>query len=311
MALLSPSCLVVFPPSPILLEFIPQAEKHLASTACSITEMGNTALSGLRTLLDWPNGQIKLFYIPPPCPCHMRGKQFRWYNSLWLLIRLGDHRSLLSLPLLIGLGATLAIPPIALFILNFDQSKTDLPIHVNLKVKLFILLLAFSFPFLCLWLHRSASGPLITMEELDKGLPTSWNEKEPQYDARAGNRSMWRRYLTGIIALLMLLLFTLALGLGLGLGLSLKDVGSGTDVIIDLGYSKYSGKAFSDGTSQWLGMRYAAAPVEQLRFAAPRDAPPTDRVQPAVAVSRRASMFPRRLTERHRKVPIACQLIPR
>lgn len=82
-----------------------------------------------------------------------------------------------------------------------------------------------------------------------------------------------------------LMLFILALALGLGLGLGLKDDGSGTDTIVDLGYSKYNGKAFKDGTSQWLGVRYAAAPIGQLRFAATRNPRPTKQVQPAVKVS--------------------------
>lgn len=45
----------------------------------------------------------------------------------------------------------------------------------------------------------------------------------------------------------------------------------GSDYFVDLGYSRYSGKTFKDGTSQWLGIRYAAPPVGNLRFAAPQD----------------------------------------
>ena len=84
----------------------------------------------------------------------------------------------------------------------------------------------------------------------------------------------------------MLFILALSLGLGLGLGLASGNDGTGTDAIIDLGYSKYRGKVFSDGTSQWLGMRYAAAPVGQLRFAAPMNPPSTKGLLPAVSVSR-------------------------
>jgi hypothetical protein len=41
--------------------------------------------------------------------------------------------------------------------------------------------------------------------------------------------------------------------------------------IIDLGYAKYRGVALPNGVSQWLGVRYAAAPVGNLRFAAVSD----------------------------------------
>lgn len=45
----------------------------------------------------------------------------------------------------------------------------------------------------------------------------------------------------------------------------------GSDFFVDLGYSRYSGRSFKDGTTQWLGMRYAAPPVGNLRFSAPQD----------------------------------------
>jgi cholinesterase len=40
---------------------------------------------------------------------------------------------------------------------------------------------------------------------------------------------------------------------------------------IDLGYTKYQGTDLSNGVSQWLGMRYAAPPLGDLRFRAPKD----------------------------------------
>ncbi|KAJ4265091.1 hypothetical protein NW762_005337 [Fusarium torreyae] len=41
--------------------------------------------------------------------------------------------------------------------------------------------------------------------------------------------------------------------------------------IVDLAYSKYRGKDLGNGVTQWLGMRYAAPPVGQLRFMPPQD----------------------------------------
>lgn len=84
-------------------------------------------------------------------------------------------------------------------------------------------------------------------------------------------------------------LAALALGLGFGLslgsGLKIRDGAIGVDTVVDLGYSKYRGKTFADGTSHWLGMRYAAAPVGQLRFAAPQDPERTTTIQAADKVS--------------------------
>ncbi|KAK5203970.1 hypothetical protein LTR41_010427 [Exophiala xenobiotica] len=50
---------------------------------------------------------------------------------------------------------------------------------------------------------------------------------------------------------------------------------------VDLSYATYEGLAHSNGITAWLGMRYAAAPVGDLRFAAPQDPPAIDGVQKA------------------------------
>lgn len=126
------------------------------------------------------------------------------------------------------------------------------------------------------------------MANIDNESSSSWNEKSDQDHAPTESKSWWRRWCIVLSAALMLLILALALGLGLGLGLGLRHdgAGAGADVIVDLGYTKYRGQAFDDGTSQWLGMRYAAAPVGQLRFASPRPAPSTKKVQSALAVGR-------------------------
>lgn len=59
----------------------------------------------------------------------------------------------------------------------------------------------------------------------------------------------------------------------------------GSDFFVDLGYSRYSGKSFKDGTTQWLGIRYAAPPVANLRFAAPQDPLRNTTIQAATEVS--------------------------
>jgi carboxylesterase type B len=41
--------------------------------------------------------------------------------------------------------------------------------------------------------------------------------------------------------------------------------------LVDVSYSKYQGVPLDTGITQWLGVRYAAPPVGDLRFAAPSD----------------------------------------
>ncbi|KAF4999703.1 hypothetical protein FGRMN_2268 [Fusarium graminum] len=41
--------------------------------------------------------------------------------------------------------------------------------------------------------------------------------------------------------------------------------------IVDVSYNKYKGKDLGNGVTQWLGMRYAAPPIGELRFMPPQD----------------------------------------
>ena len=55
--------------------------------------------------------------------------------------------------------------------------------------------------------------------------------------------------------------------------------------VVNLDYASYQGTSLPNGITRWLGMRYAAAPVGNLRFAAPQDPLRIDGVQPAHRVS--------------------------
>lgn len=51
--------------------------------------------------------------------------------------------------------------------------------------------------------------------------------------------------------------------------------------LVRLQYASYEGTALSNGVTQWLGLRFAAPPLGDLRFAAPRDPTPEYGVQQA------------------------------
>jgi carboxylesterase type B len=51
--------------------------------------------------------------------------------------------------------------------------------------------------------------------------------------------------------------------------------------LVSLKYAAYRGVPLENGITQWLGIRYAAAPLGPLRFAAPQDPPLFDDIQAA------------------------------
>lgn len=56
------------------------------------------------------------------------------------------------------------------------------------------------------------------------------------------------------------------------------------DTLVDVGYSQYRGVVVGEGTSKWLGIRYAAPPLGPLRFAAPQKPSKTNETQDASKV---------------------------
>jgi hypothetical protein len=96
-----------------------------------------------------------------------------------------------------------------------------------------------------------------------------------------GNRRWWYIGLAVVTSLVALIL---GLSLGLTLGPRHADNEGKLLSAIDLGYSKYQGIDLQNGVNQWLGIRYAAAPIGDLRFTAPQDPTPNSTVQRAVKV---------------------------
>ncbi len=75
------------------------------------------------------------------------------------------------------------------------------------------------------------------------------------------------------------------------------------DPLVDVGYTKYQGSALGNGITQWLGIRYAAPPLGDLRYAKPADPPVNNTIQvankvraPAIEYSRSTYGWPDELS---------------
>ena len=120
----------------------------------------------------------------------------------------------------------------------------------------------------------------------DSSVPNSLQDE--RFDKALQKQQLWARRrksryigLTGVTVLLALILI---LSLGLTLGRAHKRNADSDGLIVDLGYSKYQGRNPQNGVNEWLGIRYAAPPVGDLRFAAPQDPVQNSTVQKANTV---------------------------
>lgn len=101
----------------------------------------------------------------------------------------------------------------------------------------------------------------------------------------------WKHYtLYALVLLVPIIIIALALGLTLGRKHKTPFRSTLPPVEVDLGYTQYQGAMLPSGINQWLGMRYAAPPLGELRFKAPQD-PPKARKQSAIEVCSVADPF--------------------
>ncbi|KAL2061501.1 hypothetical protein VTL71DRAFT_6878 [Oculimacula yallundae] len=88
-------------------------------------------------------------------------------------------------------------------------------------------------------------------------------------------RLFW--FCVGTLLFLVIAIPALVCGLYFGLRRHSKSHEVSTvSLVVDLGYSKYQGAHVENGVTEWLGIRYAAAPVGDLRFRAPMNPPAND-----------------------------------
>lgn len=67
--------------------------------------------------------------------------------------------------------------------------------------------------------------------------------------------------------------------------LSLVGIARAVDPLVNLGYATYRGFTLANGVNQWLGIRYAAAPTGNLRFAPPQPPPNMTAIQDGTEAS--------------------------
>ncbi|TPX25062.1 hypothetical protein DIZ76_010511 [Coccidioides immitis] len=104
-----------------------------------------------------------------------------------------------------------------------------------------------------------------------------------------------------MIGILALLIPAACAGTGIGLALRNNQNASSCkpeDSCRDLGYAKYQGVPDPNGVTSWLGMRYAAPPVGELRFAAPQDPAKEEGIQVANVRQKRCLSTGARIAKR-------------
>ena len=137
------------------------------------------------------------------------------------------------------------------------------------------------------WSAKDNASPAQTASVTDKELEAT--KRQSRRTLRSRLRSRWC-----IATLIVAMLLVIALIVSLVLTVGRKNGGGGaatpigpsrTGTIVTLADGQYQGVSQPDGVTNWLGMRYAAAPVGDLRFAAPQNPPKFSGVHLANEVS--------------------------
>ncbi|GKT55100.1 carboxylic ester hydrolase [Colletotrichum tofieldiae] len=99
----------------------------------------------------------------------------------------------------------------------------------------------------------------------------------------------WRRFSAPVaIASMILAVLSVVLYFNIRDYLTARDEANLPRVTVDLGYARYSGNVLPSGVNQFLGMRYAAPPIGNLRWRAPQDPEPKEGTTDAIDVRRLA-----------------------
>ncbi|KAK2020256.1 carboxylesterase [Colletotrichum eremochloae] len=93
----------------------------------------------------------------------------------------------------------------------------------------------------------------------------------------------WRRFSAPVaIASMILAALSVVLYFNIREFLTIRDEAKLPRVTVDLGYARYSGNVLPSGVNQFLGMRYAAPPIGNLRWRAPQDPEPKEGTTDAI-----------------------------
>ncbi|KAK2050170.1 carboxylesterase [Colletotrichum somersetense] len=98
-----------------------------------------------------------------------------------------------------------------------------------------------------------------------------------------GRKFDWRRFSAPVaIASMFLAALSVVLYFNIREYLTARDEAKLPRVTVDLGYARYSGNVLPSGVNQFLGMRYAAPPIGNLRWRAPQDPEPKEGTTDAI-----------------------------
>lgn len=160
-------------------------------------------------------------------------------------------------------------------------STCDISVNFALTLGALVILITFAMIPRSYWKSSSpAHSP-------DSSAPSSLAKEYKSENGQLEKPTRRSRKFWWIVLAIATVLLALILSLSLRLTVGRQHHGgtnsSARSTIVDLGYSSYRGNTYG-GVRQWLGIRYAASPTGDLRFAAPQDPIANSTLQNAVTV---------------------------